>query len=245
MKRKNLSLFFITLFISLLASCRDELSTAGGKWVESSLRTIQTDTCTVRLSTILSDSLATSGDTVCQIGTIDDPVWGKIKAAFYAEYDVPTVSFSENADYRFDSITIRFYSSGNYLGDTLSPQRISLHSLSENLSLDEGYLYTTSKVSYHSTPLASFTFTPTPGETIREHEIRLPDEWGVEWFEHFQAGSREMESQEYFRDYFKGIAFIPEEGGNCVNGFMVNDSSLCITLYYHQTETDATELRQR
>ena len=242
MKRKNLSLFFITLLISLLASCRDELSTAGGKWVESSLRTIQTDTCTVRLSTILSDSLATSGDTVCQIGTIDDPVWGKIKAAFYAEYDVPTVSFSENADYRFDSITIRFYSSGNYLGDTLSPQRISLHSLSENLSLDEGYLYTTSKVSYHSTPLASFTFTPTPGETIREHEIRLPDEWGVEWFEHFQAGSREMESQEYFRDYFKGIAFIPEEGGNCVNGFMVNDSSLCITLYYHQTETDATEL---
>ena len=86
MKRKNLSLFFITLLISLLASCRDELSTAGGKWVESSLRTIQTDTCTVRLSTILSDSLATSGDTVCQIGTIDDPVWGKIKAAFYAEY---------------------------------------------------------------------------------------------------------------------------------------------------------------
>ena len=157
MKRKNLSLFFITLLISLLASCRDELSTAGGKWVESSLRTIQTDTCTVRLSTILSDSLATSGDTVCQIGTIDDPVWGKIKAAFYAEYDVPTVSFSENADYRFDSITIQFYSSGNYLGDTLSPQRISLHSLSENLSLDEGYLYTTSKVSYHSTPLASFT----------------------------------------------------------------------------------------
>lgn len=127
MKRKNLSLFFITLLISLLASCRDELSTAGGKWVESSLRTIQTDTCTVRLSTILSDSLATSGDTVCQIGTIDDPVWGKIKAAFYVEYDVPTVSFSENADYRFDSITIRFYSSGNYLGDTLSPQRISLH----------------------------------------------------------------------------------------------------------------------
>ena len=51
-----------------------------------------------------------------------------------------------------------------------------------------------------------------------------------------------MESQEYFRDYFKGIAFIPEEGGSCINGFMVNDSSLCITLYYHQTKTDATEL---
>ena len=242
MKQKTLSFLFITLLISLLASCRDELSTVGGKRVESSLRTVQTDTCTVRISTILSDSLATSGDTVCQIGTIDDPVWGKIKTAFYAEYDVPGVSFSEDADYGFDSITIRFYSSGNYLGDTLNPQRISLHSLSENLSLDEGYLYSKSTVAYHATPLASFTFTPTPGETAREHEIRLPDEWGLEWFERFQNGSREMESQEYFRDYFKGIAFIPEEGGSCINGFMVNDSSLCITLYYHQTKTDATEL---
>lgn len=242
MKQKTLSFLFITLLISLLASCRDELSTVGGKWVESSLRTVQTDTCTVRISTILSDSLATSGDTVCQIGTIDDPVWGKIKTAFYAEYDVPGVSFSEDADYGFDSITIRFYSSGNYLGDTLNPQRISLHSLSENLSLDEGYLYSKSTVAYHATPLASFTFTPTPGETTREHEIRLPDEWGLKWFERFQNGSREMESQEYFRDYFKGIAFIPEEGGSCINGFMVNDSSLCITLYYHQTKTDATEL---
>ena len=242
MKQKTLSFLFTTLLISLLASCRDELSTVGGKWVESSLRTVQTDTCTVRISTILSDSLATSGDTICQIGTIDDPVWGKIKTAFYAEYDVPGVSFSEDADYGFDSITIRFYSSGNYLGDTLNPQRISLHSLSENLSLDEGYLYSKSTVAYHATPLASFTFTPTPGETTREHEIRLSDEWGLEWFERFQNGSREMESQEYFRDYFKGIAFIPEEGGSCINGFMVNDSSLCITLYYHQTKTDATEL---
>ena len=242
MKQKTLSFLFITLLISLLASCRDELSTVGGKWEGSSLRTVQTDTCTVRINTILSDSLATSGDTVCQIGTIDDPVWGKIKTAFYAEYDVPGVSFSEDADYGFDSITIRFYSSGNYLGDTLNPQRISLHSLSENLSLDEGYLYSKSTVAYHATPLASFTFTPTPGETTREHEIRLPDEWGLEWFERFQNGSREMESQEYFRDYFKGIAFIPEEGGSCINGFMVNDSSLCITLYYHQTKTDATEL---
>lgn len=242
MKQKTLSFLFITLLISLLASCRDELSTVGGKWVESSLRTVQTDTCTVRISTILSDSLATSGDTVCQIGTIDDPVWGKIKTAFYAEYDVPGVSFSEDADYGFDSITIRFYSSGNYLGDTLNPQRISLHSLSENLSLDEGYLYSKSTVAYHATPLASFTFTPTPGKTTREHEIRLSDEWGLKWFERFQNGSREMESQEYFRDYFKGIAFIPEEGGSCINGFMVNDSSLCITLYYHQTKTDATEL---
>ena len=96
METKKLILVFYHSFLSLLASCVfDELSTAERQIVVvSSCRPIQTDTCTVRLSTILSDSLATSGDTVCQIGTIDDPVWGKIKAAFYVEYDVPTVSFS-------------------------------------------------------------------------------------------------------------------------------------------------------
>ena len=58
---------FITLFYSLLLfcilfSCRDESSSIGAKWVNSSFMNAVTDTCTVTLSTLLSDSLATSGD---------------------------------------------------------------------------------------------------------------------------------------------------------------------------------------
>ena len=60
-----------------------------------------------RLSTVLSDSIATSGDTVCEIGYRDDNLWGKITASFYAEYEVPSYSFDENIQYEFDSITIR------------------------------------------------------------------------------------------------------------------------------------------
>ena len=64
---------FITLFYSLLLfctifSCRDESSSIGSKWVESSFINVVTDTCMVTLSTLLADSLATSGDTICQIG---------------------------------------------------------------------------------------------------------------------------------------------------------------------------------
>ena len=61
---------FITLFYSLLLfcilfSCRDESSSIGAKWVDSSFMNAVTDTCTVTLSTLLSDSLirfARSGD---------------------------------------------------------------------------------------------------------------------------------------------------------------------------------------
>ena len=41
--------------------------------------------------------------------------------------------------------------------------------------------------------------------------------------------------------FFKGIAFIPDENGTCINGFQVNDSSFCLTLYYHELKEKPTE----
>lgn len=237
-----LTLFYIFILYSFF-SCIDDSSTVGGKWVESSFRNVQTDTCTVSLSTILSDSLVTSGDTVCQIGHRKDALWGEITASFYAEYEVPTASFVESIDYQFDSITIRLFSSGNYLGDTLATQRIYMYPLTENIEPDaSNYLYSTSYTAYDSqNPLASFSFTPTPGRCSKELEVRLPDTWGQEWFNLLSEDSRVMESQTFFQNYFKGIAFVPDMNDDCINGFQVNDSSLCITLYYHSMTEIATE----
>ena len=123
---------FITLFYSLLLfctifSCRDESSSIGSKWVESSFINVVTDTCMVTLSTLLADSLATSGDTICQIGRFKDALYGEIKTSFYAEYQVPSHSLNETTDYQFDSITFKWYTSGDYLGDTLVYHRIDLY----------------------------------------------------------------------------------------------------------------------
>ena len=93
----------------------------------------------------------------------DDNLWGKITASFYAEYEVPSYSFDENIQYEFDSITIRLYSSGNYLGDTLKTQRIHLHELTKNIELDDrGYLYNTTTAYYNA---VSYTH-------LRAHETR-------------------------------------------------------------------------
>ena len=240
---RRLILFFsFSLCLLILLSCRDEMSTAGSKWVESALRNIITDTCTVSLSTILSDSLATSGDSICQIGHHNSSLWGVIRSSFYVEYDVHTLSIDDEAIYQFDSITCRLYASGNYLGDTLSgAQRIYLHQLTENMELNNNYLYSTSTVPYNPTPLASFSFTPHPGQDKEEISFRLPDELGKEWLTLLQENSDNMSSQEKFRLYFKGLAFVPDAGGTCVNGFQVNDSSLCIRLHYHIITETASE----
>ena len=97
---RRLILFFsFSLCLLILFSCRDEMSTAGSKWVESALRNILTDTCTVSLSTILSDSLATSGDSICQIGHHNSSLWGDIRSSFYVEYDIHTLSIDDEAIY--------------------------------------------------------------------------------------------------------------------------------------------------
>ena len=180
---------FITLFYSLLLfctifSCRDESSSIGSKWVESSFINVVTDTCMVTLSTLLADSLATSGDTICQIGRFKDDLYGEIKTSFYAEYQVPSHSLNETTDYQFDSITFKWYTSGDYLGDTLVYHRIDLYSLSQGLSLeDNGYLFNKTNVSYNqNNHLGSVSIRPTPGYRNELHETRLPDEWGKKWF---------------------------------------------------------------
>ena len=58
---KSIILLF-SFFISLsFFACVDDSSSIGAKWVQSSFLNEQMDTCTVLLSTVLSDSIATSG----------------------------------------------------------------------------------------------------------------------------------------------------------------------------------------
>ena len=83
--RLLITLFYSLLLFCTIFSCRDESSSIGSKWVESSFINVVTDTCMVTLSTLLADSLATSGDTICQIGRFKDALYGEIKTSVYAE----------------------------------------------------------------------------------------------------------------------------------------------------------------
>jgi len=254
---RYLSHIFIFLFLAgiiAFSSCRDEATTVGEKLFESSFKNYQTDTCTVLLSTVLSDSLATSSDTLCQIGHYHDTTHGDITASFFTEYNVTSTSLYKNRGsnsslfenrYRFDSITVRFYSdSCNYVGDSLSgPQQIAIHKLKKNIELDDnGYLYNKSEAVYDPTPLTTISYIPHPNQKKKEIETRLPDSFGEDFFNLMLQSDDRMEQQIYFRDYFKGLAFLPTNSDRMLNGFQVNDSSFVIALYYHDiTNTPIAE----
>jgi len=230
-------IFFFVSLVSLLlcSSCKDETSTLGDNWLESDLKNVQVDTCTVKMSTVLLDSIETSNKSIAQIGYYDDSMWGKISSSSYIEYRPATISRNENNTYSFDSLTISLKCNGEYVGDTLAPLKIQLHELTDNITLNEsGYLYNNSNVGYNPVPFSTITVRPKP-KWKNVLEYRISDDLGKKWFNKMLEGSTDFSSADNFRNYFKGIAFIPDESSNkSIIGFGVSDSSMCITLYYHQ-----------
>jgi hypothetical protein len=230
-------LFFISLVaLFLCSSCHDESSTLGSDWLGSDLKNVYTDTCTVKMSTLLMDSVNSSNKSVAQIGYYSDNTWGKISASSYIEYSPATFTPDENYSYRFDSLTISMKCNGDFLGDTLAPIKVHLHELTENIELNSntGYLYNNSDFSYNATPFSTINIQPKPkGGNILEY--RLSDDLGIAWFNKMLLKSDDLSSSSNFRKYFRGIAFIPDESTNkSIMGFGVSDSSMYVTLYYHE-----------
>lgn len=240
MNRYICSLFFLILFVSLVA-CRDESSDLGGKWLESKFRNVVIDTCTVRMSTLLMDSVNTSSEGVAFVGKYSDDNWGQLSAVSYIEYNYQTFVPDENIIYRFDSVTLRVLPIGEYLGDTLQLCRFRLHRLKETIKLNNGYLYNTSSLLYDESPFSTVAMHIHPKEGYAV-EARLPDDFGLEWFNAILEKNTVLDSQDNFRNSFPGIVFTSNEDYNSnLMGFSVSDSSFCIKFYYRQIAETSVE----
>ncbi len=240
-RNKSFSLIACFVLLTALFSCQDENSYLGESLVESSFRNVFTDTCRVDISTILVDSLKTLGDSVTQIGYYEDSVFGKVTSSFYAEYNKASFSVDDGSTYTFDSITLNMTPSGHYWGDTLVAQRINVYKLSKAITLNsEETLYNTSKVTTEDSPLFSFLYKPKPN-TDNDIEVRMPDKFGKQLFEDILSENEALDSQDKFREYFHGLAFKQDNYGSCITGFMVNDSSMYMKVYYHESNNTLEE----
>ena len=234
-------IFFSVITLSLIMGCRDENSQLGASLVESTFSNYFTDTCMVDISTVLLDSIVTRGDSICQIGYYQDETWGKICASYYAEFSTVDFTPNEMHSYRLDSLVLCLRHSGHYWGDTLSEQRISVYRLKHPIDLsDDEDLYNSTRLPLEETPVHTFTLRPRPGQT-EEVYVHLPDEWGERLLERLVEEDEVFDSQDDFKNEFPGLAFVPEDNGSCITGYLVNDSSIVITLYYKDIGTSTAD----
>jgi hypothetical protein len=222
------------LLIILIQACTkvEEFNT-GSEFVVSQTGLKILDTFKIDLSTILIDSITTSGTKVAYVGSYDDEDLGEIKSNSFFELGFPT--FGDLADNAiFDSAAFIFSYTGLSYGDTTALMSISIHQLKESLTLDEsGYFYNNSVVPYDSRILATKTFIPEPNSADTLFSV-LANDFGKTIFDLVQEKDEIISTSELFLGYLKGFVLTPEPGMNkAMIGLTADDPHISFKIYYH------------
>lgn len=245
MKSIKIVLFSFALVIAFTA-CSDESSTLGGEWVSSDFSSVVTDTCAVKLSTVESDSVETSNLSSVQVGHYKDNNVGDVTTEAFVEYANAYFLRAYNVSYTLDSATIKIKWQGDFVGDTTKVLPINIYELSQNITLNQmtGGLYNSSAaVPWYPTKLAQINTYVYPSSTKKQYEYRLPDSIGQRFLDKVlnSQGQNVMKDQNDFRQYFRGLAFVPCGKPGILPNIQKNDSSLVLTVYYRGDNSTAEQ----
>lgn len=149
------------------------------------------DTFSVERSTVLLDSVQSNGLSGLLTGRYTDPIFGKGQAASFARLELSTAFTVVDKDKKvvptaqivYDStrlvMSLQRESGFSYFyGDTLVPQQLSVHRLTEDIGTANYDIR--NRIGYETQPLARFTVRPRPRTTTGDTALiaRLPDAIG-------------------------------------------------------------------
>ena len=225
----------LALLISLISSCEKVDIAFNDTGINDNPDLVEIDNLEVALGTIKQDSLLTSGSVNLFVGQYWDAYAGKTASTTFAEVQYPATNTLLNKAVRFDSICLILKPTGTYKGDTTLPFSIAVHELLENIknaNATDAY-YNSRSFAYSSATLASASAIIKPS-LKKEWSIRLPDALGQAWVQKLVSNATEIQSQESFRNFFKGLAIVPQSSNNSMLYF-TGDSTTLIRIYYKET----------
>lgn len=239
--------FFLVITTWCLIGCEETESTIGFSAGENAIQTVMVDTFTVRLSTVLLDSIYSSGTNRALVGNVSDPALGKTFASSYFQIAPTYSSWIIAADAVYDSINLVLHPDAYYYGDTTKNQKIIVHQITQDLiarTLDtrlfndipasyfyrDQSFYNTSTTKTSDVVLGSLQYDPRPNSSDSLY-IHLPNDLGKKWFELARINDQQITDEANFISEFKGIKLSGEESGSII-GFDV--SKIKIRVYYHE-----------
>ncbi|MAU16587.1 MAG: hypothetical protein CMH46_13735 [Muricauda sp.] len=230
--------WLLGLSVLMFCSCSSENYNssdflAGEAFTDSNMRVVLIDTISAAISTMKFDSIVTSESSRILVGRYNDPEFGTVQSSSYMALVPSTFTIDSEAEY--DSIALYMKFDTYYYNDTLQTNTLHVKRLSSTLKPQEGdYLYNVSEAAYYEEDIGLSSYQPRPldSDTL---EILLSDELGMDLFEKFQE--KEITTADQFRDYFKGIALIPDQGDDgSVIGFSKTSDATFVRLYYSEAE---------
>jgi len=248
----------VTAFMLFVTGCTSDGFTLGGRYLDSDIHTTIIDTCTIKMTTMTIDSVATSGNGIGLVGHCYDPTYGDVYATTYATYNVPEKR-ELGDEMIYDSIALMMKLSGTYFGDTTALHTIKVYGLDKTIPEDDSFYSRRDEgeAYYSDNLLASHTFRPHPFTPVNPYSypyhdntnyftIRLRDDFGSDLFNRIAKGDAVLDNGAVFRDYFPGIAVTGEDDNESILGFTLKsdegkqnyanvDTLFGLRLYYHQS----------
>ena len=135
-----------------------------------------------------------------------------------------------------------------YYGDTLKTFKLSVFPIEKKLKLNsDGNLYNTSKFNYSSNSIGDISFLPRPSKKNSYLKINIDKSYGQALFNLLKTGN--VDSQEYFLNFYKGLALVPSNDNEAFLSFGVGttldlepeDITTVMRMYYHTKNDNGTD----
>ncbi|WP_430932765.1 DUF4270 family protein [Saccharicrinis sp. 156] len=238
-------LLLLTITVGLVLYSCDDMSVdelkMGQEYINDESGIMLIDTFSLELSTVVIDSIQTSGRSSVLVGDYTDETFGEIISEPVFRLGIPSTSNFDDDDV-FDSLTICMYYNNYYLGDTTDVFNMNVMELATNWDdLDQTTFYNITEVDVKEESLGQIEFLPHPYKG-KEMEQRLNDAFGQKIFDLFIEDADEILTADDFQDYFYGLVLQGNPENGTALGFAYSDTSLCLKMYYHRTDLEKEEL---
>lgn len=237
-KKNNLLLLpYALIGMCLFSSCTKTTIDFGSDGTDGDPNITMIDTFSVELGTLQVDSFLTNASEHFIAGSHTDPQLGKITVKSYFEITSPALDLRDCTNCSFDSIDIRLKVSSGYMGDTSVPFTLNLYEVTQAMNeTGSSAGYNVSNFSYSSTPIATKTFMIRPSRK-NEISIRLPDEFGRNFFRMMRTNSDTVTNDTRFKRYLKGLCLETSSSNNAVFYFDKTPGDSVMQLHYTEAGT--------
>ena len=244
------TIIFFLLLLAGLSECTTSVSEIGaGFFANTNTFDISyLDSMTLKVSTVLKDSMVTSNTKRLLVGYHQDEKLGTItsQAIFQLGISGPVVLDESTTEYV--GLRLSLKKDGYSFYDTTRSQTISVYQLTKGLVAYTGFYYNTSKftIDRSAPPLGSLTFLPRPKHTGDSLEIALSDDLGRQLMTMAQTSDPRLRTNLDFVRFFKGLALIPDTvNSRAVIGFQSSGASRPseMRLYYKDRSTTPVSVK--
>lgn len=217
----------------LCMACEYSDSIGLGLVEEEQFDMIFLDTATVKISTVLFDSLPTSGTGRTLVGYHADETYGTTTAQFFFQVGLDSLGDypdEDKATYSRTSLVLPYDDYAYY--DTTQLQTYYLYRVTEEMEYeDDGSLYNSSRFAYDTTQyigMLSLHLRPHKDGSV---EMPLDDSLGNELFELAREQADLLSSESDFLEQYPGFVLVPDPANTTVVGF---GNTTHIKIYYQE-----------